>query len=67
MTVEKVNGPESVPNDSRIGPEPFRSNFHIIFTPRDPKAVNFQLKLNKKFKSMPEIWQDVVCQEPGCV
>ena len=57
VTFEKKNDPESIPNDSRIGPEPFGSNYHIIFALRDPKTVDFQLKFNNKFKSMPEIWQ----------
>ena len=54
ITFEKKHYPESIPNDSRISPEPFRRNFHIIFTFRDPKIVDFQLKLRKKFKSKPE-------------
>ena len=59
VTLGLKNGPESIPNDSRIGPEPFRSNFHLIFGMRDTKTVDFQLKSMKKFKSMPEIWQDI--------
>ena len=38
------NDPESISNDSRMGPESFRSNFHIIFDLQDAKIVNFQLK-----------------------
>ena len=38
------NDPESVSNDSRMSPESFRSNFHIIFDLQDAKIVNFQLK-----------------------
>ena len=48
VTFEKKNGPKSIPNASRIGPEPFRSNFHIIFALRDPKKHNFSMKFNKK-------------------
>ena len=51
------NDPESISNDSRMSPESFRSNFHIIFDLQDPKTVDFQLKFIKQFKSMPEIWQ----------
>ena len=58
ITFEKKNNPESVPNDSRISPESFQSNFHIIFTLWDPQTVKFQLKSIKKFESMPEIWQE---------
>ena len=43
------NGPESIPTDSRISPEPFQSNLHIIFARKDPENGDFQLKLNKKF------------------
>ena len=38
------NDPESISNDSRMSPESFRSNFHIIFDLQDAKIVNFQLK-----------------------
>ena len=38
------NDPGSVSNDSRMSPESFRSNFHIIFTLRDPTNLDFQLK-----------------------
>ena len=63
VTFEKKNDPESIPNESRISPEPFRSNFHIIFTLKDPEIADFQLKLNKQFQSMPEIWQG--CRYPS--
>ena len=43
------NDPESISNDSRMSPESFRSNFHIIFDLQDPKTVDFQLKVIKKF------------------
>ena len=43
------NDPRSISNDSRITPESFRSDFHIIFDLQDPKTVDFQLQLIKKF------------------
>ena len=52
------NDPESISNNFKITPESFRSNFHIIFSLPDPKTIDFQLKSNKQFKSMPKICQD---------
>ena len=60
VTFEKKNDPESIPNDSRMSPEPFRSNFHITFAIWDPKIVVFQLNLIKKLKSKPEQCQGLV-------
>ena len=53
------NGAESISNDSKIIPESFPSNFHVIFTLRSPQTINFQLKLHKKLKSKPELCQDI--------
>ena len=51
------NGSESISNNSKIIPESFPSNFHVIFTLRSPQTINFQLKLHKKLKSKPELCQ----------
>ena len=53
VTFTMKNRPGSIPNDSRIGPEPFWSNFDVIFALWDPKTVDLKLKLINKFKSMP--------------
>ena len=55
LTCTLKNDPGSVSNDSRMSPESFRSNFHIIFTLQDPKTVKFQLKLVEKFESNPKL------------
>ena len=44
----------SISNNSKITPESFPTNFHIIFTLRSPQTIDFQLKLHRKFKSRPE-------------
>ena len=44
----------SISNNSKITPESFRTNFHIIFTLQDPKTINFQFFFIKKFKSKPK-------------
>ena len=41
VTFAMKNDPESIPNDSRISPEPFRGNFHIIDALWDPKIMLF--------------------------
>ena len=48
------NDPESISSISRITPESFRSNVHIIFSLPDPKNLDFQLKSDKKFKVRPQ-------------
>ena len=47
VTFTTKNDLESIPNDSGISPEPFRSNFHIIVALWDPKTGDFQLNLIK--------------------
>lgn len=51
------NDSGSISNNLKITPESFQTNFHIIFALRDPQNLDFELKSNKKFKSMPEICQ----------
>ena len=47
VTFVMRNGLESIPNDSRISPEPFRSNFHIIFA-LGPQNRRFSIKSSKQ-------------------
>ena len=52
------NDPGLGSNNFKTIPDSARSNFRIIFCLQDPKTIDFQLKLLKKFKSMPENCQD---------